>query len=210
MNSNSISRRLVLCLLAAATATVALPFRAYAASNDDPAAVVQSFYDTLLQAMKGGAQLGFKGRRDLLAPSIEKNFDLPLMTRLTAGLQWQGFSPEDQQNLVTAFSEYSIATYANQFDGYSGERFEVEPAPVKTDGGDDIVKTKLVLPKDDPVQLDYLMRQESGGWKIIDVYLSGTISQLAARRSEFSTVLRNNGVTGLINLLHQKTAQLAG
>jgi phospholipid transport system substrate-binding protein len=208
MNSNLISRRTALCLLAAAS-SAALPFRAFAA-GDDPVSVVQSFYDTLLQAMKGGAQLGFKGRRDLLAPSIEKSFDLPLMTRLTAGLQWQGFSPDDQQKLVQAFSDYSIATYASQFDGFSGERFEVEPSAIKTDGGDVIVKTKLIPAKDDPVQLDYLMRQESGGWKIIDVYLSGTISQLAARRSEFSTVLRNNGVGGLIDLLHQKTAQLAG
>jgi phospholipid transport system substrate-binding protein len=207
MNRNRISRRLVLGFLAAASA--AAPFRAFAASGDDPAAVVQSFYDTLLQGMKGGAQLGFKGRRDLLAPSIEKSFDLPLMTRLTAGLQWQSFSPDDQQKLVTAFSDYSVATYANQFDGFSGERFEVDPTPVKTDNGDVIVKTKLIPPKDDPVQLDYLMRQETGGWKIIDIYLSGTISQLAARRSEFSTVLRNNGVSGLIDLLHQKTAQLS-
>ncbi len=204
-----ISRRFVLCTLAALS--LAAPAASFAAGPDDtPAAPVQSFYDTLLQAMKGGAKLGFKGRYDLLAPAIGKSFDMPLMTRLTTGLEWQNISADDQKKLIAAFSDFSIANYASQFDDYSGERFEVDPNPVKTDSGDVIVKTKLVPAKDDPVQLNYLMRQGSGGWKIIDIYLSGTISQLAARRSEFSAVLRRDGVAGLINLLHQKTAQLAG
>ncbi len=204
-----ISRRFVLCALAAAS--LAAPVASLAAGPDaSPAAPVQSFYDTLLQAMKGGAKLGFKGRYDLLAPAIRRSFDLPLMTRLTTGLDWQKLSADEQQKLIAAFSDFSIANYASQFDDYSGERFDVDPNPVKTDNGDVIVKTKLVQVKDEPVQLDYLMRQEPDGWKIIDVYLSGTISQLAARRSEFSAVLRRDGAAGLINLLHQKTAQLAG
>ncbi len=204
-----ISRRFVLCALAAAS--LAAPVASLAAGPDaSPAAPVQSFYDTLLQAMKGGATLGFKGRYDRRAPAIRRSFDLPLMTRLTTGLDWQKLSADEQQKLIAAFSDFSIANYASQFDDYSGERFDVDPNPIKTDDGDVIVKTKLVQVKDEPVQLDYLMRQEPDGWKIIDVYLSGTISQLAARRSEFSAVLRRDGAAGLINLLHQKTAQLAG
>jgi phospholipid transport system substrate-binding protein len=72
-----------------------------------------------------------------------------------------------------------------------------------------VVRTKLVQPNDKPVQLDYLLRNDQDKWRIIDIYLSGTVSQLAARRSEFSSVLRQNGVTGLVALLKQKTAQLA-
>lgn len=209
MTDRMISRRFVLCSLAAAS--LAAPIASLAAGpGDTPVAPVQSFYDVLLQAMKGGAKLGFKGRYDLLAPAIEHSFDLPLMTRLTTGLEWQNLSADDQKKLIDAFSDFSIATYANQFDDYSGERFDVDPNPVKTDNSDVIVKTKLVQVKDEPVQLDYLMRQGQSGWKIIDIYLSGTISQLAARRSEFSAVLRRDGAAGLINLLRQKTTQLAG
>jgi phospholipid transport system substrate-binding protein len=72
-----------------------------------------------------------------------------------------------------------------------------------------IVRTKLVQPNDNPVQLDYLLRGGQEKWRIIDVYLSGTVSQLAARRSEFSSVLRQSGVSGLVTLLKQKTAELA-
>lgn len=175
----------------------------------DPAATLDTFYDVLIAVMKDGPKLGFAGRRDRLAPALHQAFDLPLMTRLVVGLQWQSIAPGDQQQLVDAFSEFSIASYASQFDDYSGERFDVtrkaDPAPA----GDVVVRTKLIQVNDKPVELDYLLRNDRGTWKIIDVYLSGTVSQLAARRSEFSSVLRQQGVAGLIALLKQRTTQLA-
>lgn len=182
---------------------------ASAARAAEPQATVDGFYKVLLAVMKDGPKLGFAGRRDKLAPVIEQAFDLPAMTRLVVGLQWQSFSPAEQQQLVAAFSEFSIATYASQFDDYSGERFDVEPKADPAPGNDVVVHTKLVQPNDKPVQLDYLLRSAQDKWRIIDVYLSGTVSQLAARRSEFSAVLRQSGVSGLIALLKQKTAQLA-
>jgi phospholipid transport system substrate-binding protein len=60
------------------------------------------------------------------------------------------------------------------------------------------------------VQLDYVLRSEPDGWRIIDVLLNGTISEMAERRSEFSSTLRDGGASALINLLHQKSTQLAG
>lgn len=200
-----ITRRYVMAA-GASLAVVAAASPAFAA---DPAATLDAFYDVLLSTMKDGPKLGFAGRRDRLAPAISKAFDLPLMTRLVVGLGWQSISPAEQQQLSDAFSEFSIASYASQFDDYSGESFDVsrkaDPAP----GGDVIVRTKLNQPNDKPVPLDYLLRNEQGNWRIIDVYLNGTVSQLAARRSEFSSVLRQQGVTALIALLKQRTAQLA-
>jgi phospholipid transport system substrate-binding protein len=59
------------------------------------------------------------------------------------------------------------------------------------------------------VQLDYMMRLKEGRWRIIDVFLSGTISELAARRSEYSLVLRTGGAPALVDLLRKKTAELS-
>ena len=55
----------------------------------------------------------------------------------------------------------------------------------------------LVLPGKDPIALDYLVRDESGTWRIADVYLNGAISQLAQLRAEFSTPYRNGGFAGV-------------
>jgi phospholipid transport system substrate-binding protein len=174
-----------------------------------PAATLHGFYDTLLAVMKDGPKLGFAGRRQKLAPAISQAFDLSLMTRLVVGLPWPGLSADDQKQLVNAFADFSIATYASQFDDFSGEKFEVDPKAAPAPGNDVIVKTKLIQSNGEPVQLDYLLRQEQGEWRIIDVFLSGTISQLAARRSEFSGILRERGARGLIVVLREKTKALA-
>ncbi|HEY1506465.1 MAG TPA: ABC transporter substrate-binding protein [Stellaceae bacterium] len=174
-----------------------------------PAATLSSFYDTLLAVMKDGPKLGFAGRRQKLAPAVTQAFDLPLMTRLVVGLPWPSLAAEDQKQLVSAFADFSIATYANQFDDFSGEKFEVDAKAVPAPGNDLIVKTQLIQSNGEPVQLDYLLRQEQASWRIIDVFLSGTISQLAARRSEFSGILREQGASGLIAVLKEKTRGLA-
>lgn len=203
-----ISRRI---LFAAAAALLMLvpPLGAHAAESE-PVATINAFYATLLQAMKEGPQLGFAGRRSLLAPAVNKAFDLPTMTRITVGPQWASIPADQQQKLIHAFADYSVATYANRFDSYSGEKFEVAPETSPSVGGDVIVHSKLIQSNGSPVELDYLMHRVGGdGWKIVDVYLSGTISQLAAQRSEFTSVLNQGGAPALIQSLRDKAAQLA-
>jgi phospholipid transport system substrate-binding protein len=199
------SRLIALALMM--TTAAAAP--AQTAPAAPPAATVQGLCDALISAMQQGPALGFAGRRQLLEPQIRRAIDLPLMTRLVLGPPWRGLAPEVQRQLVDAFSDYSISTYANRFSGYSGEKFIVDPAPTRLESGDVIVHTKLVTKDPDPVRLDYLMRSSGGTWKIIDVYLSGTISELAARRSEFSAVLRQGGAAALVEMLKKKAAELS-
>ena len=123
------------------------------------------------------------------------------------GPQWTGLTPEQQRNLVTAFGEFSIATYASRFDDYSGERFVVDTQPVPATTGV-IIRSKLVKTDGESVQLDYLLHENSVGWQIVDVYLSGTVSELATRRSEFSSILRRGGADALLDALQRKVAQL--
>lgn len=201
-----ISRRLALAagMLAA---VAAMPLPAGAATDTSPVATISSFYDTLMSVMKEGPQLGFKGRYDRLNPTVRTAFDLPLMTRLMVGPQWTSLTPAQQQQLVSAFSDFSAATYASRFDDYSGERFQVDPKPTPSNGGV-IVHTKLLKSDGEPVDIDYLLRESNGVWRIVDVYLSGTVSELATRRSEFSSVLRRGGPEALVDVLQQKTAEL--
>jgi phospholipid transport system substrate-binding protein len=169
-------------------------------------ATPQALYDALLISMKRGSALSFSQRVDLLGPEIRQDLDLALMTRIAVGPPWRSLSSADQRDLTEAFSAYSIATYAQRFRSYDGERFEVDPTPAGRSNGDAIVHTKLFTGGSDFVQLDYLLRQKEGRWRIIDVYLSGTISELAARRSEYSATLRQGGAPALAALLRKKSA----
>jgi phospholipid transport system substrate-binding protein len=179
---------------------------AFAAS--DPKATVEQLDSALLDVMKNADKLGYKGRYQKLDPVIHHTFDLPLMTRISVGPQWTSLTPDQQQKVVDAFTRLSIATYAARFDGYSGEQFQIV-GQSPTSGNDQIVDTKMVLPKDEPVELNYRLRADNGDWKIIDVFLSGTISQLANYRSEFAATLRSKGADGLVSLIDQKVADLA-
>src|SRR5262249_53867295 len=73
-----------------------------------------------------------------------------------------------------------------------------------------VVQTKLVRTDGDPIALNYLMRESDGAWKVIDVFLNGTASELATRRSEFSSVLRRDGADGLVKLLERRAAEGKG
>ena len=199
----SVSRRAVLM----APLPVALWLRS-ARAADSPTAVIQQFYDVLLSVMKQAKQFTFDQRYQRLAPAITAAFDLGLTSRLSVGPDWAKLSPDQQKRFSEAFARYTISNYANRFDDFNGERFEVDPNPVANPNGM-IVQTKLVKSDGDKVTLNYLMRQGAGGsWQVIDVYLSGTISELATRRSEFSSVLRTGGADGLIKLIEDRTAAL--
>lgn len=167
---------------------------------------VRAFYQTLLASMKQGTQLGFAGRRNQLEPAVLNAFDMPRMTQLAVGLRWRTLSPPQQQQLIAAFGVYSAATYADRFTNYGGEHFEIDNTTTPTREGV-IVHTRLIPHNGTPVRLDYLMRQTTGVWKIEDVYLSGTVSELATRRSEFSSVLDRGGPQALVDILRKKSAE---
>jgi phospholipid transport system substrate-binding protein len=175
-----------------------------------PSETVHTLCDALISAMKQGPSLGYSGRLRMLDPQIRRALDLPLMTRLVVGPPWRSLKLDEQQRLIEAFSDYSIAVYASRFKAYGGERFIVDPATTNLANSDVIVHTRLVPGEGDPVQLDYLLRKGANGWKVIDVFLSGTISELATRRSEYSSVLRMGGAEALISVLQKKTAELSG
>jgi len=195
---------------------VAIAVAAFAALTVQPASAatdakgtVDSFDSALLDVMKNAEKLGYQGRYAKFEPVITKIYDIPLMTRISVGPQWGTLTPDQQAKVTEAFKNLSVATYASRFDGYGGEQFQITgEAPAGT-GGDDVIDTKLVRPNDEPVELNYRLRKNGDDWKIIDVYLSGTISQLANYRSEFAATLRSGGADALVTLINQKVAALA-
>jgi phospholipid transport system substrate-binding protein len=200
----SLSRRAVLIASFPALWTYQ---RAIAAEGGDPAAVVQHFYDDLLAVMKEAKHLSFDERFKRLAPAVTRTFELALMSRLSVGPDWAQFQPDQRQRLTDVFSRYTISEYANRFDDFNGERFEVDPNPTPNPNGV-VVQTQLIKSNGEKVVLNYLLRQSGGGWQVIDIYLSGTISELATRRSEFTSVLHNGGAEALVKVLEQRTAAL--
>jgi phospholipid transport system substrate-binding protein len=181
------------------------PVHAAPASGGD---TVQGLYDALLNTMKNGRTLGQSGRFTQLAPVIRRSFDIASMARLSVGPSWAGLSEAQRQQVSESFGRYISAIYADRFDSYNGQRLEVtgeQPAPSGV-----MVKSQIIKANGEPVKVDYMMRRNGETWLISDIYLDGAISEVATRRSEFATILKNDGIDGLIAALNRKADILTG
>ena len=110
--------------------------------------------------------------------------------------------------MTESFARYISATYAERFDSYAGQKLEVTGEQPATSGV--MVKSQIIKANGEPVKVDYMMRRTGDGWLISDIYLDGAISEVATRRSEFATILRNEGIDGLIAALNRKADILTG
>jgi phospholipid transport system substrate-binding protein len=178
---------------------------ARAAPTDPAAARVEAFDEALISAMKAGAAAGPRGRGRALAPAVESGFDLPTMTRFAVGPAWASMSEAQHSALIGAFTRFTVASYASNFDSYGGQRFQIQA--VQTRGPDKIVPVQLISPHGAPVNLIYRLHGTPAGWKIIDIYFNG-ISQLTTRRADFAQPLSMGGASGLISHLDALTQKL--
>ena len=164
---------------------------------------VQGFYDALLITMKNGRTLGQSGRFAQLEPVIRSTFDVPSMARLSVGPSWATLTEAQRQQVTESLGRYISAIYADRFDSYSGQKLQVTGEHPAAAGV--MVHSQIIKANGEPVNVDYMMRRSGDSWLIADIYLDGAISELATRRSEFSAILKNEGVDGLIAALDRKS-----
>jgi phospholipid transport system substrate-binding protein len=177
------------------------------AQEAGPVAVIEELNATLLDVMQTADELGYEGRYEQLAPVVEASYDFAFMARIAAGSGWRDLTARQQADLVALFSEMSIASYAARFEGYGGETFEILG---QSEGPRDavVVESRLLRPDAEPVGLNYVMRDQGGTWRIVDVLLDAKYSELARQKAEFGAVLRDGGVADLMALLQDKIADL--
>lgn len=172
---------------------------------DEAAAKVQAFYDAL-QKMLSGAEAGdAKARNAALFEAMSQSFDLGEMTRLAVGSRWRTIPADKQAKLQDAFGRYFVASYGNGFGRASGGKFEVEPASDQRTGGR-VVHTRVVDPSGRATKVDYLVNPAG---KIVDVYFNGTVSELAAYRTDFDKILAQGGPDALEANLRQRAEPAA-
>jgi phospholipid transport system substrate-binding protein len=208
------------CLIALAIA-VGAPGLSAAATGQDPATApaatdsavtdpgakqISAFYAALLDSMKHAKTVDVNGRYKMLAPVIDATFDLPTMTKMIIGPGWDGMSDADHQALIAAFRRMTIANYARNFDGYSGEAFTVDPKVVER-SGDKVVSSQMTAPGRPSIPFLYRMTKTPGGWKVIDVFLNGYVSEVATRRADFASTLKAGGAKALVEKINALSAR---
>jgi phospholipid transport system substrate-binding protein len=169
--------------------------------------VIDRFHNSLVSMMKRGPELGFQGRVKFISPVADQTFDYTDMTERSVGPAWATLSAADRAKLIASFRKFSIYTYVHNFRSFDGERFEHVGEPKVGAKGGVLARTQLVPNGDEPVALNYLLHR-APGWKVYDIFLAGTISEVARRRDDFSAILRDKGAPGMIAALEEKSATL--
>jgi phospholipid transport system substrate-binding protein len=167
--------------------------------------VVGKLHTTLLAAMKDGDKIGYQGRFDQLAPVIKSSFDMPFISRTAVGKYWETFNGHQRSRFVEAFTQLSIATYAANFDSYSGEHFKTI-SEKEVDGGRILVQSQLIKSDGGQVQLDYLLHRTGSQWRIINIIAEG-VSDLALKRADYSAFLKDKGFEALLKKINEKISQ---
>ncbi|MEE9395811.1 MAG: ABC transporter substrate-binding protein [Methylococcales bacterium] len=176
--------------------------KAQTVDSTSPSAVITELNSTLMDVMKNAVKLKYKGRYQKLEPVIKRSHDLATIARITVGRNWRKFSEPEKQQLVDKFTEYSVATYADRFNGYGGEAFIVQgEEPIK--GSKMLVKALLTVPEGEDIQFEYILSEKDGSWHIVNIIVDG-VSDIALKRSQFTTTLSNEGLDALLGWLSEK------
>jgi len=161
---------------------------------------------TLLDCMKRGDELGYSGRYGLLAPVMTKHFSFSYMVRKSSGTYWKDLNDNQQQQLLEKYITWSVGMYAQRFKKYKGQQFIVvasEPVRKKYM----MVMSHIVKSNQEIREFKYVLLKINDAWLIVDIQIEG-VSQLSLTRAQFKSVLKDQGIDGLLEILDEKISLL--
>jgi phospholipid transport system substrate-binding protein len=139
----------------------------------------------------------------LIDAKVLPHFDFAAMTMLTTGQSWKKASADQKLRLTAEFKTLLVRTYASALASYSDQKLEFRPLRAKPTDTEVTVNVRVLQPGAQPVPIDYSMEKTPAGWKVYDVAIGG-VSLVASYRTEFTNVIREDGIDGLIRKLQAK------
>jgi phospholipid transport system substrate-binding protein len=176
-----------------------------AVAEQDPAGqLVQRAANQAIEVAKANAGAA---REAGIRRVLEAYFDLAYMGRSTLGSYWNQATPEQRERFLKASASTEAHAYAERFGQYRGQTLTVGRTNIRGNGVS-IVDSKLTQSSGDPVAIQWEVRTEGPGLRIIDVKTEG-VSMTMTRRADFVSYIRNNGgqVGPLIEELESRAKQ---
>jgi phospholipid transport system substrate-binding protein len=181
-----------------------------AAQGLAPEQLVQKVTEEVLVSIKSDKQLAAGDKQKALKLAEEKvlpYIDFEEATRLAVGRAWSQATPEQKKKLVNEFRNMLVRTYSNAIEAYQGQTLKVLPSRGgKQDAKDETtVRAQFVRAGGKPLPIEFQMRKAGETWKVYDIAVEG-ISLVLTYRSEFDSVVKQEGIEGLIKRLTQKNS----
>lgn len=194
-------------LLAACVLLAAGPVRAAEAPNE----LISRLSAEVLERITSDPALKAGDPRkidELVDGIVMPHVDFQRMTALAVGRPWRDATPEQRKQLMDLFRTLLIRTYSGALSQVGDQKVRMRPFRAGAGDTDVIVRSEVLQPGREPVQLDYRMRKVDDAWKIYDVNVLG-VWLVETYRTQFAQEASGGGVEALIASLQEKNRQLA-
>ncbi len=190
---------------------LALPFAAQAQTAGSPDELIRSIATAVLDEVKADRTLqtgDIERLNSLLDRRIMPHVNFQRMTALAVGRFWRSATSDQQKVLMTEFRRLLLLTYADAVRQVSDTSIQMKPSRARPEDDEVVVRTALVRPGKEPIQLEYRLERIPGGWRIFDINVLG-LWLVENYRTQFAQVIGASGIDGLIQSMKEKNTSLA-
>ena len=175
-------------------------------SIEAPDLMVQRLSNDVLERIKTDRDIQNGDLRrvsEFVDATVMPKVDFARMTALAVGRNWRQATPEQQKQLMAEFRALLLRTYSGALS--SARDVTLRLRPLRADPADTeiVVRSEILRPRSEPIQLDYRLQRTAEGWKIYDVNVLG-IWLVESYRNQFAQEISANGIDGLIRTLVEK------
>ena len=130
---------------------------------------------------------------------VKNSYDLEKMGKIIIGIDWKQMDTKTQKEFINVFKRFISVNYFRRFNKINELNFENQTV---TDIENKFKLARVILTADnEKFKIDYLLGFKNEKWKIFDVLLDGSISEVATKKSDFKKIIKEEGVTGLVKNL---------
>lgn len=187
-----------------AAAMVLLSGPAHAAGKAEEAkSYIDGVAQQVLDILKTEAEPAQKQQQ--LVGVFGSTVDIEFVGKFVLGKHWRAATPEQQKAYLTAYEPFILNNYAKKLTRYSGQKYKLKEA--RESGGNTIVTMEIYDEGQAPVYVDYWLRMNGKGYRLVDIAVEG-VSLLATQRSEFNSIVSGKGIDYLIGALEKQAKAL--
>ena len=200
-------KRILATLLGAAALLAPLAGRAAEA----PDALIRRLSVEIIDKVKADPELqagDFAKLSEFVDKTVMPHVDFQRMTALSVGRHWRTATPEQQKRLMVEFRALLLRTYSGALSAVKDQSIRMKPLRAAAGDTEVIVRSEVVQPRAEAIQLDYRLEKSGDSWRIYDVNVLG-VWLVETYRNQFAQEVSSNGLDGLIKSLAEKNREFA-
>ncbi len=138
---------------------------------------------------------------------IDPHTDFGKIAPLVLGKHWKTATAAEQERFTHEFQTLIVRTYSRAFVEYNDWTIRFMPLEIPNEATKVIVKTEVLQPGQNPVDVNYRMFLTKGEWKVYDIMIDG-VSLVTNYRSTFNNEIQNKGsLSAVIDDLAKRNAE---